>query len=52
MHSRGGGIMQFYGGFEANLVGRLGYLAIRNTVYKIIYDIQKPPKLTNDLTDK
>ena len=51
MHSRGGGILQFYGGFEANLVGRLSYLAIRNTIFKVIYDQMKPPKPTNDLTN-
>ena len=44
--------MQFYGGFEASLIGRLGYLAIRNTIYKIIYDQTKPVKVTNDLTNR
>ena len=52
MHGRGGGLMQFYGGFEANLIGRLSYLAIRNTIYKIIYDQTKPVKVTNDLTNR
>ena len=52
MHGRGGGFLQFYGGFEANLVGRLSYLAIRNTLYKIIYDIEKPEKPTTDLTNR
>ena len=51
MHSRGGGFLQFYGGFEANLIGRLSYLAIRNTLYKVIYDMKKPSKPTNDLTN-
>ena len=50
MHGRGGGLMQFYGGFEANLTGRLAYLAIRNSLYKIIYDYTKPAKAFNDLT--
>lgn len=52
MHSMGGGMMSFYQGFEANLFSRLGYLAIRNTLYKIIYDNTKPEKQTNDLTWK
>lgn len=51
MHGRGGGLLQFYGGFEANLIGRLSYLAIRNTLYKIFYDQMKPAKPTNDLTN-
>lgn len=42
MQGRGGGFMQFFGGFEANFVGRLAYLFIRNGVYKIIYDQVKP----------
>lgn len=52
MHSMGGGFMTFYQGFEANLVSRLGYLAIRNTLYKLIYDNTKPVKPTNDLTSR
>ncbi len=42
--------MQFYEGFQANLVSRLSYLAIRNSLYKIIYDQIKPAKASNDLT--
>lgn len=52
MHSLGGGMMSFYQGFEANLIARLGYLAIRNTLYKVIYDNFKPVKPTNDLTSR
>jgi hypothetical protein len=50
MHSTGGGMTQFYGGYSANLIGRLQYLFIRNSLYKIIYDRVKPAKATNDLT--
>lgn len=42
----------FYQGFEANLLSRLGYLVIRNSLYKIIYDSTKPEKKTNDLTSR
>lgn len=52
MHSLGGGMTAFYQGFEANLIARLGYLAIRNTLYKAIYDTFKPVKPTNDLTSR
>lgn len=52
MHARGGGLSQFYGGFEANLAYRLGYLTIRNLTYKIVYDIYKPEKPYNDLTNR
>jgi len=52
MHAYGGGMSAFYQGFEANLFSRLGYLAIRNTLYKLIYDMTKPEKQTNDLTSK
>ncbi len=52
MHSLGGGMLGFYQGFEANLLSRLGYLAIRNTLYKVLYDSFKPVKATNDLTSK
>lgn len=44
--------MTFYQGFQANLVSRLGYLAIRNTFYKVMYDATKPNKPSNDLTWK
>lgn len=50
MHQRGGGMMQFYEGFEAHLVGRLGYLAVRNTLYTMIYNATKPIKPFNDLS--
>ena len=52
MHQLGGGMMSFYQGFEANLLSRLGYLAIRNTLYKVLYDNFKPVKATNDLTSR
>ena len=52
MHAMGGGMEGFYRGFEANLISRLSYLTIRNTLYKIIYDNTKPVKVTNDLTSK
>lgn len=52
MHARGGGLSQFYGGFESHLAGRMGYLAIRNTLYKVLYDMNKPEKAFNDLTNK
>jgi hypothetical protein len=52
MHSFGGGMSGLYQGFEANLIARLGYLAIRNTLYKVIYDTFKPVKPTNDLTSR
>ena len=35
--------------FNEALIARLSYLTIRNTLYKMIYDIKKPAKLTNDL---
>lgn len=34
------------------MASRLGYLAIRNTLYKAIYDARKPAKPTNDLTHR
>jgi len=52
MHSLGGGMYGFYQGFEANLISRLSYLTIRNTLYKVIYDNTKPVKTTNDLTSR
>lgn len=51
MHSLGNGMSQFYSGFESHLIGRLGYLAIRNTIYKVLYDMNRPEKPTNDLTN-
>lgn len=34
------------------MYARLAYLALRNSLYKIIYDQIKPIKPTNDLTKK
>lgn len=39
-----------YDGFDAHLLGRLTYLAIRNTVYMGIYNQVKPAKGYNDLS--
>ncbi len=50
MHSAGGGYSKFYVGYQAHLQGRIAYLAIRNFLYKIIYDQIKPVKPSNDLT--
>lgn len=52
MHSAGGGFSQFYTGFKAHLSSRLGYLLVRNSLYKAIYDEVKPNKPRNDLTYK
>lgn len=52
MHGRGGGFSQFYNGFESALIGRLSYLFIRNSIYKVIYDATKPVKPSNDLTNR
>ena len=52
MHARGGGFVQFYEGFQSAFIGRISYLALRNTLYKIIYDIYKPTKPFNDLTNR
>ncbi len=52
MHARGGGLLQFYDGFQAAFVGRISYLLIRNSLYKVIYDEAKPVKPYNDLTNK
>lgn len=43
---------QFYDGFQAAFVGRISYLLIRNSLYKLIYDGVKPTKPYNDLTNK
>lgn len=45
-------MMQFYDGFQAAFAARLGYLVIRNSLYKIIYDVVKPKKPFNDLTNR
>lgn len=50
MHSMGGGFSQFYGGLLAHFSGRMIYLTIRNTIYYSLYQIEKPAKLTNDIT--
>ncbi len=39
-----------YTGFGESLMSRFSYLAVRNTAYKVMYDMRKPKKLTNDLT--
>lgn len=52
MHELGDGIGGLYHGFQAHLYGRLGYLTIRNTLYKVIYDQVKPIKPSNDLTNR
>ena len=31
------------------MISKLSFLAIRNTIYKILYDRKKPNKITNDL---
>lgn len=46
------GARVLYTGFYEALAGRLAYLAIRNTIYKTIYDIKKPVKIRNDLTHR
>lgn len=38
-----------YTGFKENLVSKLSFLGIRNTVYYYLYDKYKPKKVTNDL---
>ncbi len=52
MHARGGGLLQFYEGFQSAFVGRMTYLLVRNSLYKIVYDIYKPTKPFNDLTNR
>jgi len=39
-----------YDGFDAHLLGRLTYLAVRNTIYLGIYNQVKPTKSYNDLS--
>lgn len=46
------GARVLYTGFYEALVGRLAYLAIRNTIYKALYDLKKPVKIRNDLTHR
>jgi solute carrier family 25 oxoglutarate transporter 11 len=50
IHETGRGLSGFYYGFDAALFSRLGYLFIRNFLYKTIYDNVKPVKPFNDLT--
>lgn len=38
--------------FAEALAGKLGYLAVRNSLYKFIYDMKKPVKPTNDLSHR
>jgi hypothetical protein len=52
LYEAGYGNRVLYTGFGEALVGRLAYLAIRNTIYKFIYDRKKPVKITNDLTHR
>ena len=48
----GGGISGFYRGFDAHFASRMGYIVIRNIIYKVLYDANKPFKPTNDLTTR
>jgi len=50
VHSTGAGLSGAYEGFEAHLYGRLTYLAVRNTLYYLIYNYFKPVKPYNDLS--
>ena len=50
LHSTGSGLSILYEGFDAHLIGRLTYLAVRNTVYTAIYNTFKPSKPYNDLS--
>lgn len=50
IHETGSGISGLYEGFDAHLYGRLAYLAVRNTVYSILYNTFKPAKPYNDLS--
>jgi len=52
IHEQGRGLSGFYQGFDSHFVGRLGYLFLRNGIYKVLYDINKPFKPTNDLTTR
>lgn len=48
-HSKGYGSSHVFTGIQAGLASRLSFLTARNLIYKIIYDIKKPVKATNDL---
>jgi solute carrier family 25 oxoglutarate transporter 11 len=50
VHSTGAGFSGIFEGFDAHLYGRLSYLAVRNTVYSLIYNQVKPVKPYNDLS--
>jgi solute carrier family 25 oxoglutarate transporter 11 len=49
-HETGVGLSGLYQGFDAHLYGRLTYLAVRNTIYTVIYNQLKPVKPYNDLS--
>ncbi len=50
VHETGAGLSGLYQGFDAHLYGRLTYLAVRNTIYTVIYNQLKPVKPYNDLS--
>lgn len=52
IHANGGGLRQFFNGLDAAVFARTSHLLIRNFLYKIIYDLKKPFKPTNDLSNK
>lgn len=52
LHEAGYGTSVLYTGFKEALAARLGYLAIRNTIYKTLYDLKKPVKARNDLNHR
>ena len=52
VHETGAGLSGLYEGFDAHLAGRLSYLAVRNTLYYIIYNQVKPAKPYNDLSSR
>ena len=39
-----------YTGLGDHLSARLSFLFVRNTAYKLMYNVLKPKKLTNDLS--
>lgn len=51
-HQRGYGNYFAFTGLANGLFARLSYLAVRNTFYKIAYDLRKPAKHVNDLTHR
>ena len=50
--NNGYGFRVLYTGLQEHLAARLSFLFVRNTVYKIAYDLIKPRKITNDLSAK